>query len=85
MMDRTGAKDAWRGHCRQVLTHPDEPSDPTPHPVTVRAMRSTAQRIQALHAEAKEFENEILALVRQQASSILESDRSPQADLGQLV
>jgi transposase len=33
--------------------------------MTVRALRSTAQRIQALQTEAKNLENEILALVRQ--------------------
>ncbi|MFF1737941.1 transposase [Streptomyces sp. NPDC058247] len=35
-------------------------------------MRSTAQRIQTLQAEAKELENEILALVRQQAPELLD-------------
>ncbi|WP_280883400.1 transposase [Streptomyces pseudovenezuelae] len=34
-------------------------------------MRSTAQRVQVLQAEAKELENEILALVRQQAPELL--------------
>ncbi|MEV6013544.1 IS110 family transposase [Streptomyces sp. NPDC051976] len=34
-------------------------------------MRSTAQRIQALQAEAKDLENEILALGRQQAPELL--------------
>jgi transposase len=40
--------------------------------MTVRAMRSTAQRIQVLRTEAKELENEILALVRQQAPEPLD-------------
>ncbi len=32
--------------------------------MTARALRSTAQRIQALQAEAKELEGEMLVLVR---------------------
>lgn len=40
--------------------------------MTVRAMRSTAQRVRALQAEAKELENEILALVRQQAPELFD-------------
>jgi transposase len=35
-------------------------------------MRSTAQRVQALQAEAKELENEILTLVRQQAPALFD-------------
>ncbi|MEU6071294.1 transposase [Streptomyces sp. NPDC047082] len=49
----------------------DRPAQDLEHRMTVRAMRSTAQRIQALQAEAKELENEILALVRQQAPQLL--------------
>jgi len=40
--------------------------------MTARALRSTAQRIQALQAEAKDFENEILTLVRQLAPELLD-------------
>ncbi|MFF7838699.1 hypothetical protein ACFZC6_07775 [Streptomyces ossamyceticus] len=59
------------------------------HRMTVRAMRSTAQRIQALQAEAKDLENEILAFVWQHAPELLgllgvgPITRRP--DLGQLV
>jgi transposase len=51
----------------------DRPAQDLEHRMTVRAMRSTAQRVQALQAEAKakELENEILALVRQQAPALL--------------
>ncbi|MER6434643.1 IS110 family transposase [Streptomyces sp900105245] len=42
------------------------------HRMTARVMRSTAQRIQVLQAEAKELENEILAVVRQQAPGLLD-------------
>ncbi|WP_241028285.1 transposase [Streptomyces verrucosisporus] len=49
----------------------DRPTQDLEHRMTVRAMRSTAQRIQVLQAEAKELENEILALVRQQAPELL--------------
>ncbi|PNG89637.1 hypothetical protein SMF913_25102 [Streptomyces malaysiensis] len=49
----------------------DRPAQDLEHRMTVRAMRSTAQRIQALQTEAKELENEILALVRQQALELL--------------
>ncbi|MFE2520984.1 hypothetical protein [Streptomyces mirabilis] len=40
--------------------------------MTARALRSTAQRIQTLQAEAKDLENEILALVRQLAPDLLD-------------
>ena len=40
--------------------------------MTVRALRSTAQRVQALQAEAKDLEKEILTLVRQAAPGLLD-------------
>ncbi|MFE6904656.1 transposase [Streptomyces sp. NPDC057717] len=40
--------------------------------MTVRALRSTAQRIQALQAEAKELEDEMLTLVREVAPELLD-------------
>ncbi|MFE2719256.1 hypothetical protein ACFXKI_47075 [Streptomyces mirabilis] len=40
--------------------------------MTARALRSTAQRIQTLQAEAKDLENEILVLVRQLAPDLLD-------------
>ncbi|WP_329156842.1 transposase [Streptomyces sp. NBC_01717] len=40
--------------------------------MTVRALRSTAQRIQALQAEAKELEGEMLLLVREVAPELLD-------------
>lgn len=39
--------------------------------MTVRALRSTAQRIKALQAEAKELEDEILSIVQQLAPELL--------------
>ncbi|MGI5255510.1 transposase [Actinacidiphila glaucinigra] len=42
------------------------------HRMTVRALRSTARRIQSLQAEAKDLEKEILILVRQAAPELLE-------------
>ncbi|MBH5335261.1 transposase [Streptomyces pactum] len=50
----------------------DRPAQNLEHRMTVRAMRSTAQRVQALQVEAKELENEILTLVRQQAPALLD-------------
>ncbi|MFE5406217.1 transposase [Streptomyces sp. NPDC056580] len=40
--------------------------------MTVRALRSTAQRVQTLQAEAKDLESEILVLVRRMAPELLE-------------
>ncbi|MGW7244605.1 IS110 family transposase [Streptomyces sp. NPDC054804] len=42
------------------------------HRMTARALRSTAQRIQALQTDAKDLELEILGLVRQLAPELLE-------------
>jgi transposase len=50
----------------------DRPAHGVEHRMTVRALRSTAQRIQALQAEAKDLENEILALVRQLTPELLD-------------
>ncbi|MET7605850.1 IS110 family transposase [Streptomyces avermitilis] len=55
-------------HCAHLR---DRPAQDIEHRMTARVMRSTAQRIQVLQAEAKELENEILALVRQQAPELL--------------
>ncbi|MFF4746412.1 transposase [Streptomyces chengbuensis] len=49
----------------------DRPAEDLGHRMTVQVMWSTAQRIQALQAEAKELENEILALVRRHAPELL--------------
>lgn len=40
--------------------------------MTVRALRSTAQRVQTLQAEARDLEGEIISLVRQMAPELLE-------------
>jgi transposase len=40
--------------------------------MTIRALRSTAQRIRHLQAEARDLENELLRLVRRQAPELLE-------------
>ncbi|MFD7606030.1 transposase [Streptomyces mirabilis] len=50
----------------------DRPTHGVEHRMTARALRSTAQRIQTLQAEAKDLENEILALARQLAPDLLD-------------
>ncbi|WP_455681804.1 IS110 family RNA-guided transposase [Streptomyces violascens] len=50
----------------------DRPAQDIEHRMTVRAMRSTAQRIQALQTEAKELEDEMLALVHEVAPELLD-------------
>ncbi|MFE7935586.1 IS110 family transposase [Streptomyces sp. NPDC057456] len=49
----------------------DRPAQSIEHRMTVRALRSTAQRVQALQTEAKDLEGEILGLVRQMAPELL--------------
>jgi transposase len=50
----------------------DRPAQGIEHRMTARALRSTAQRVEALQAEAKDLENEILTLVRQLAPELLD-------------
>lgn len=50
----------------------DRPTLSAEHRMTIRALRSTAQRIWHLQAEARELENELLQLARQQAPELLE-------------
>lgn len=50
----------------------DRPTQDVEHRMTARALRSTAQRIQALQAEAKELEGEMLVLVRKVAPELLD-------------
>ncbi|WP_405970473.1 transposase [Streptomyces sp. NBC_00988] len=50
----------------------DRPSLSTEHRMTIRAMRSTAHCVRHLQAEARELESELLQLVRQQASELME-------------
>ncbi|MGA5135540.1 IS110 family transposase [Streptomyces olivoreticuli] len=50
----------------------DRPALPVEHRMTIRALRSTAQRVRHLQAEARELENELLALVRERAPELLE-------------
>jgi len=50
----------------------DRPALSTEHRMTIRALRPTAQRIRHLQAEARDLENEILQIVRQQAPELLE-------------
>ncbi|GGS27336.1 IS110 family transposase [Streptomyces humidus] len=50
----------------------DRPARNLEHRMTIRALRSTAQRIQTLQAEAKDLENEILALVRELTPELLD-------------
>jgi hypothetical protein len=64
-------------HCAQLR---DRPAQDLEHRMTARALRSTAQRIQSLQAEAKDLEKEILTLVRrppQNSSACSASGRSP--------
>jgi transposase len=56
-------------HCTAML---DRPARPLEHRMTVRAMRSAAQRILALRAEAKELETELCGLARQVAPGLLD-------------
>ncbi|WP_331733498.1 IS110 family transposase (plasmid) [Streptomyces sp. NBC_00080] len=55
-------------HCAQLR---DRPTQDIEHRMTVCALRSAAQRIEALRAEAKELELELLALVRTLAPALL--------------
>ncbi|MEV8530270.1 IS110 family transposase [Streptomyces sp. NPDC052000] len=48
-------------YCAQIR---DRPAQDLEHRMTARALRSTAQRIQALQAEAKDLEKDILSLVK---------------------
>ncbi|CAM5404091.1 IS110 family transposase ISBli6 [Streptomyces violaceorubidus] len=50
----------------------DRPAQSIEHRMTVRALRSTAQRVQTLQAEARDLEGEIISLVRQMAPELLE-------------
>ncbi|GAB2891617.1 IS110 family transposase [Streptomyces deserti] len=50
----------------------DRPAHDVEHRMTARALRSTAQRVQVLQAEAKKLEAEILGLVRQLAPELLD-------------
>ena len=50
----------------------DRPAHGVEHRMTARALRSTAQRVQALQTEAKALENEILGLVRQLVPELLD-------------
>ncbi|MBZ9645440.1 IS110 family transposase [Streptomyces sp. PSKA30] len=50
----------------------DRPAHGIEHRMTARALRCTAQRIQALQAEAKALEHEILSLVRRLAPELLD-------------
>ncbi|MGW1505612.1 transposase [Streptomyces mirabilis] len=55
-------------HCAKLR---DRPAQDIEHRMTVRALRSTAQRIEALRSEAKELEAELLTLVRTVAPELL--------------
>ncbi|MFE9045976.1 IS110 family transposase [Streptomyces sp. NPDC007818] len=55
-------------HCAQLR---DRPTQDLEHRMTARALRSTAQRIQSLQAEAKDLEKGILTLVREAAPELL--------------
>ncbi|MEV6534166.1 IS110 family transposase [Streptomyces sp. NPDC051639] len=55
-------------HCAKLR---DRPTQNIEHRMTVRALRSAAQRIEALRSESKELELELLALVRTVAPELL--------------
>ncbi|MET7305506.1 IS110 family transposase [Embleya sp. NPDC005575] len=55
-------------HCARLR---DRPAQDIEHRMTVRALRSTAQRIESLRAEAKELEDELLSLVTVLAPRLL--------------
>jgi transposase len=63
---RTG--DAQISHCANVR---DRPTREVEHHATVRALRYTAQRVQALKAEADDIEREISQLVTQTRPQLL--------------
>jgi transposase len=76
-----GAPEELRGELRGLATRHqiarcavlrDRPARSLEHRMTVRALRSTAQRIQLLAAEAAELEVEITKLVRAAATWLLE-------------
>ncbi|MFD0626388.1 IS110 family transposase [Streptomyces sanglieri] len=56
-------------YCAQLR---DRPAQSLEHRMTARALRSTAQRIQALQAEAKDLEKDIHALVADMAPELLD-------------
>ncbi|MFE6904783.1 IS110 family transposase [Streptomyces sp. NPDC057717] len=56
-------------HCAQLR---DRPAQNLEHRMTARALRSTAQRIQALQTEAKDLEKDIHALVAELAPELLD-------------
>jgi transposase len=75
-----GAPEALRGELRALGTARQvtacarfavQPQQPVEHRVTVRALRSTARRVQALTAEAAELEAELARLVAQVAPTLL--------------
>jgi transposase len=56
----------------EILTLRDRPAQSLEHRMTARALRSTAQRIHTLRAEAKALEDDITTLVRQITPELLE-------------
>jgi transposase len=62
-------RQAQIARCAQLR---DRPAHNIEHRMTARALRSTAQRIQALQAEAKNLEGEILGLVRRLSPELLD-------------
>jgi Transposase IS116/IS110/IS902 family len=67
LRDRTS--DAQIAYCTRLR---DRPARDVEHRATVRALRSTAQRVQALKAEADDLEQEISQLVTQIRPQLLE-------------
>ena len=66
---RGRTSDAQISHCTKLR---DRPTRDVEHRATVRALRYTAQRVQALKAEADDLEREISQLVTQTRPQLLE-------------
>lgn len=66
---RTMGSKAQVAHCARLR---DRPAQTLEHRMTARALRSTALRIQALRAEAKTLEEDLIMLVQQIKPQLLE-------------
>jgi transposase len=61
----------WLGQARACAALTAQPSDPVEYRATVRALRTTAERMLAAHAEAKQLEKELGVLVAAMAPVLL--------------
>jgi transposase len=61
----------WLAQTRACAALTTQPSDPVEYRATVRALRLTAERVLAAHAEAKQLEKELRVLVAAMAPALL--------------